>query len=95
MNKVFITGASGMVGSHLAEFLLENTDWEIHCLLRWRSPLDNLQNVLPYVNRKERVHFVYGDLTDATSIDRAIRLVKPDYGNIFIHLGWSHKFCSC
>ena len=30
MKKVaFITGITGMVGSHLADFLLENTDWEI------------------------------------------------------------------
>ena len=79
MNKVFITGASGMVGSHLAEFLLANTDWEIYCLLRWRSPLDNLTQVLPYVNRKERVHFVYGDLTDATSLDRVVKQIVPDY----------------
>ena len=43
MNKKYlITGGAGFVGSHLAEFLLENTDWEIHGLIRWRSPLDNI-----------------------------------------------------
>ena len=29
MKKVLITGITGMVGSHLADFLLENTDFEI------------------------------------------------------------------
>ena len=26
--KALITGITGMVGSHLADYLLENTDWE-------------------------------------------------------------------
>ena len=28
--RVFITGITGMVGSHLLDYLLNNTDWEIH-----------------------------------------------------------------
>ena len=27
--KALITGISGFVGSHLAEYLLESTDWEV------------------------------------------------------------------
>ena len=38
--KAFITGITGMVGSHLAEFLLKETNWDVHGLIRWRSPLD-------------------------------------------------------
>ena len=40
--KAFITGITGMVGSQLAEYLIENTDWDIIGLIRWRSPLDNI-----------------------------------------------------
>jgi GDPmannose 4,6-dehydratase len=29
MTTALITGISGMVGSHLADYLIENTDWEI------------------------------------------------------------------
>jgi len=29
MAKVLITGITGMVGSHLADYLLEHTDWDI------------------------------------------------------------------
>ena len=36
MTKALITGITGMVGSHLADFLLENTDWEVHGVCRWR-----------------------------------------------------------
>lgn len=28
--KALITGVTGMVGSHLCDFLLENTDWEVY-----------------------------------------------------------------
>tara|TARA_Y100000992_G_scaffold169903_1_gene114200 strand:+ start:524 stop:1534 length:1011 start_codon:yes stop_codon:yes gene_type:complete len=77
--KAFITGITGMVGSHLAEFLLEETDWEIHGLIRWRSPLDNIENLIPNINKKDRVFLHYGDLRDSQSLDLAVENVKPDY----------------
>ena len=47
MKKVaFITGITGMVGSHLADYLIANTDWDIIGLIRWRSPLDNIKNLI-------------------------------------------------
>ena len=42
--KVFITGITGMVGSHLLDFLIKNTNWEIHGLIRWRSSLENIED---------------------------------------------------
>jgi len=77
--RAFITGITGMVGSHLADFLLANTDWEIYGLCRWRSPLDNISHLIPQINRKERIQLVYGDLRDSDSIDYAVKLVQPDY----------------
>ena len=35
--RALITGITGMVGSHLAEFLLEKTDWDVIGMCRWRS----------------------------------------------------------
>lgn len=32
--QVLITGIIGMVGSHMADFLLANTDWEIYGMCR-------------------------------------------------------------
>jgi len=77
--KAFITGITGMVGSHLAEFLIEETDWEIHGLIRWRSPLDNIENLISNINKKERVFLHYGDLRDSQSIDLVVDNIKPDY----------------
>jgi GDPmannose 4,6-dehydratase len=77
--RVLITGITGMVGSHLADFLLENTNWDIYGLCRWRSPLDNLAGVIPRINRSDRVFLVYGDLRDYLSIRDAVIKSKPDY----------------
>lgn len=77
--RVFITGITGMVGSHLTDYLLAHTDWEIYGLCRWRSPLDNLSHLLPRINAKDRVHLVYGDLRDYLSIHEAVRQARPDY----------------
>ena len=73
--RALITGISGFVGSHLAEYLMMRTEWEIDGMLRWRSPLDNLGGVM----RKGRVRFLYADLRDSVSIDRVVAESKPDY----------------
>ena len=51
--KVLITGVTGMVGSHLLDYLIENTDWEIHGLIRWRSSLENIENHVENINKKK------------------------------------------
>ncbi len=79
VKKTLITGITGMVGSHLAEFLLANTDWNIVGMVRWRSPLDNISGLLDRINRKDRVRLVYGDLRDSLSIEEAVKNASPDY----------------
>jgi len=59
--RVLITGITGMVGSHLADFLLANTAWDIYGMCRWRSPLDNVQHLIERANQKDRLYFIYGD----------------------------------
>src|SRR6185503_11192574 len=77
--RVLITGITGMVGSHLAEYLLEKTDWEIFGMCRWRSPLDNLANIAARINAGDRVSLLYGDLRDTLSIQTAVAKARPDY----------------
>ena len=79
MIKALITGMTGMVGSHLADYLLENTDWEIHGVQRWRSPLDNIMHLMPRINAHDRVYVHYGDLNDQSSLITVLKEVKPDY----------------
>ncbi len=77
--NALITGMTGMVGSHLADFLLENTDWNIHGMQRWRSPLDNINHLMDKINSKQRVFVHYGDLNDQGSLIKVVGDVKPDY----------------
>ena len=77
--KALITGMTGMVGSHLADFLLENTDWEICGMQRWRSPLDNISHLLDRINRYDRISVEYGDLNDQSSLLGVLKKIQPDY----------------
>lgn len=79
MPKALITGITGMVGSHLADYLLKETDWDIVGMARWRSPLDNISHIVPEINKKVRVSLIQGDLRDSSSIDEVIRSTKPDF----------------
>ncbi len=79
MTRALITGISGFVGSHLAEYLLANTDWDIAGLMRWNASLDNLQELVPAINKGERINLFSGDLTDTWSIDALIDQTQPDY----------------
>ena len=77
--RALITGITGMVGSHLADYLLEHTDWDLHGMCRWRSPLDNVEALIARANAGDRVQFLYGDLRDTMSIHEVVRKSRPDY----------------
>jgi GDP-mannose 4,6-dehydratase len=77
--RALITGITGMVGSHLADFLLENTDWEIDGVCRWRSPMDNIRHHLSKVNQGHRISLLYADLRDYMAVSEVIKEAKPDY----------------
>ena len=77
--RALITGFTGMVGSHLADHLLEHTDWDVYGLLRWNDDLANVDHLLGRINEKDRCGLVYGDLNDHPSLQKAIGAVQPDY----------------
>ena len=77
--RALITGVTGMVGSHLADFLLKETDWDVYGVCRWRSPLDNVEHLLDRANKKDRLFFEYADLNDEISLIKVIDDIKPDY----------------
>ncbi len=77
--KALITGITGMVGSHLADFLLRETDWDVYGVCRWRSPLDNVEHLLDRANKKDRLFFEYADLNDEISLIKVIDEIKPNY----------------
>lgn len=77
--RALITGITGMVGSHLADYLLENTDWDVYGMCRWRSPLDNVDHLLERANKNDRLYFMDGDLCDYISLENVIEQSRPDY----------------
>jgi len=79
MTTAFITGITGMVGSHLTDFLLANTDWKIYGLARWNEPFDNLEHLIEEINKKDRIEIIYGDLNDLASLINAVDKAKPNY----------------
>lgn len=68
--KIFITGSTGFVGSHLVDRLLERGD-TVYCLVRRKSNLQWLTN--------KPVRLVYGDLREELTADLRQALREVDY----------------
>lgn len=79
MKKFFITGVTGQVGSQFADFLLDNTDFEVVGMMRWQEPMDNLYQLTERINKGDRIKVVYADLNDYTSLYRVLKAERPDY----------------
>lgn len=79
MKIALITGITGMVGSHLVDYLIKNTDWKIFGLIRWRSNLDNISHHINQINKGKRIKLLYGDLNDYNSLINVIDNSKPNY----------------
>ena len=76
----FITGITGQDGSYLAEFLLEK-GYEVYGLFR-RGSTNTTQRIADLMQKKakedEKLHLVYGDMTDSMNLVRLIMEIKPD-----------------
>src|SRR5688572_26143669 len=78
--KALITGITGQDGSYLAELLLEK-DYEVHGVVRRSSSFNTQRIDKLYQDPHEadlRMMLHYGDLNDASSLNRILRLVNPD-----------------
>ncbi|UVM10365.1 GDP-mannose 4,6-dehydratase [Pseudomonas protegens] len=77
--KILITGVTGQVGSQLADYVLENTDYDVVGMMRWQEPIDNLSHLVTRINNKDRISLVYSDLNDYASIARMLSDLRPDF----------------
>ena len=68
-----------MVGSHLLDYLVECTDWEIHGICRWRSPLENIGKHIEAINDKDRVFLHYADIRELGAIQEIFKKNRFDY----------------
>ena len=69
--KVLITGITGFVGSHLAEFLIKKKNIKIYGIKRWH--LSNLKNIKHILNK---VVLFDCDITDGISVDNLLKKIN-------------------
>ena len=75
MKRALITGIAGSGGSHLAEYLVDNEEIEVHGVSRWHSTTSNKN--LKRIRDKVTLHEC--DLNDLSATIRALEASKPDY----------------
>ncbi len=91
MKKVIITGVTGMDGSLMADYLLNNTDYLIIAGAR-RLSVSNHKNI-EHLKNNPRFTLVDLDITDSQNIESVIREHSPDYfinfaANSFVGNSW-------
>src|SRR5438445_8705428 len=80
LKRAVITGVTGQDGSYLAELLLHK-GYEVHGIIRRSSSFNTARLDAIYQDPHERDRrFIlhYGDLNDASSLNRVLRVVNPD-----------------
>lgn len=74
--RVLITGITGFVGSHLAEYTLSQGA-EVVGSIRWRSKTENIEHL------RSRITLIESDLRDLSSVQHLMEAADPDY---LVHL---------
>jgi GDP-4-dehydro-6-deoxy-D-mannose reductase len=74
--RILITGITGFVGSHLAEFALDRGA-QVVGALRWRSSTEHIDHLL------ERITLIQSELRDLSSARDLVERARPDY---IVHL---------
>lgn len=65
-NKVFLTGGTGLIGSHVA-IALQEQGFDVYCL--------TVDEIAP----KSKIHFIKGNIFDYEEIDYILAKIKPKY----------------
>jgi nucleoside-diphosphate-sugar epimerase len=76
--RVFLTGATGFIGSHVARLLI-GEGCEVYAVVREESSLQRIQDIVA------QMHLIQCDLSAFDKLDAALESVRPD---ICLHLAW-------
>src|SRR5947209_6445826 len=84
--RVLITGITGFVGSHMAEYALSKGA-EVFGSNRWRSKTENIDHL------RSKVSFIESDLRDLSSVRALLETSQPDYvvhlaAQSFVGVSW-------
>ncbi len=80
MRRALISGITGQDGSYLAELLLEK-GYDVYGIIRRSSSFNTARIDHIYEDPHKsgvRLHLIYGDLNDASSLNKILRNVTPD-----------------
>jgi GDPmannose 4,6-dehydratase len=77
--KALITGITGQDGSFLAEFLIAH-DYEVYGIMRRSSSFNTgrIDHIHDPSELEGNLRLIYGDMHDASSLNRILRTVRPD-----------------
>jgi GDP-4-dehydro-6-deoxy-D-mannose reductase len=70
--RALITGSAGFVGSHLCEYLVQETDWEIWSVCFHSCSTEHLDPI------RDRITLFQGDLMDNDWVDQVVASVRPE-----------------
>lgn len=79
--RVLMTGAAGLIGSHLTEHLLKNTDWELCLMVRvgGSGAMRRLADISVWPYLQNRVTVVWHDLRSPINKSLAREIGKVDH----------------
>ena len=77
MKKALITGGTGQEGAYLSQLLLQQ-GYEVFGLVRRSSTADINDTRLRWLGIREQVRLIDGDLSDLSSLIRAVQVSQPD-----------------
>jgi len=77
MPRALITGVTGQDGAYLSQLLLEK-GYEVFGLLRRSASAEAMGERLRWLGIQDEVRMIDGNLTDISSIVRALQQVQPD-----------------
>ncbi len=70
--RLLITGITGFVGSHMAEYALAQGA-QVFGSARWRSRMENIEHL------RSKIHLFECDLRDSTSVRRLLEVAEPTH----------------
>jgi len=84
--RVLITGITGFVGSHMAEYALAKGA-QVFGSNRWRSKTENIDHL------RDKVTFIESDLRDLSSVRSLLEISQPDFvvhlaAQSFVGVSW-------
>ncbi|HME55633.1 MAG TPA: NAD-dependent epimerase/dehydratase family protein [Candidatus Lokiarchaeia archaeon] len=85
--NILVTGANGYIGSHLVDYLTQDEDNQVHCMILKGTDEANLDDA----RQKPNFSIVYADLMDPSSLEKAFEGIDIIYHLAALVTDWAPK----